>query len=304
MRDFSNLTEFLNSFGQNELTYLANAPLCDFSTFKIGGNALFLIFPKCEGAFIKTVEKIKNENVRFTVIGNGSNILFSDKGFDGAVISTKLMNKISLSKNVLYAESGASLTALSLTAQKNSLSGLEFAYGIPGSVGGAVYMNAGAYDGEISAVLKESRYFDPETLEISSLQGSEHDFSYRHSAYMDNDFVILSASFELKEGKCDEIKAKMDSFMQRRAEKQPLNYPSAGSVFKRYPGYFTAKLIDDAGLKGFSVGDAKVSTKHAGFIVNKGNAKAEDVLALIEIIKKKIFENNGIHIETEIKYIE
>ncbi len=190
-----------------------------------------------------------------------------------------------------------------LTAQKNSLSGLEFAYGIPGTVGGGVYMNAGAYGGEMAQVVTHTRYFDMVTGEVGEYRGDEHKFAYRHSIYDGTGKVILSVDLTLKPGDSAQIRAEMDDYMNRRKEKQPLEYPSAGSVFKRGDGFITAKLIDEAGLRGRRVGDAQVSEKHAGFIVNRGAATAADVLKLIEIIKNEVKEKFGVTIHCEIKYI-
>ena len=196
-----------------------------------------------------------------------------------------------------------SLNALASYALQNSLTGIEFAYGIPGSVGGAVYMNAGAYEHSVSEVIVETDYVDRDGKE-GHLVADEHAFGYRRSAYMKNSSIVTSATFVLKKSDPAVIKATMDDLMARRREKQPLEYPSAGSVFKRYPGYFTAKLIDEAGLKGYSVGGAQVSTKHAGFIINKDNATAEDVKQLISIIKQKIYSIYGIEIECEIIIVD
>jgi UDP-N-acetylmuramate dehydrogenase len=187
-------------------------------------------------------------------------------------------------------------------ACRAGLSGLEFGYGIPGSVGGGVYMNAGAYEHDLSEVVIKSWYYDTEKRGFGLTGYEEHGFSYRHSAYMGTSKIILSVEMQLKEGDPAVIRAQMDDYMARRRAKQPLEYPSAGSAFKRYPGYFTAKLIDEAGLKGFSVGDAAVSEKHAGFVINKGNATASEVKELMAIIEEKIFEMQGIHIEREIIY--
>ncbi len=196
-----------------------------------------------------------------------------------------------------------SVTALSVAAYRASLSGLEFTYGIPGSVGGAVYMNAGAYGGEIKDVCISSRVYNPDTCEIEVYSGNEQRFGYRESVYMNSPLIILSSDFRLKESDPVEIDALMRKLMNQRIEKQPLDLPSAGSVFKRCEGYFTAKLIEDSGLKGMTVGGAQVSEKHAGFIVNKGGATASDVLRLIEHIRNVVYMNFGVNIQPEVRYI-
>lgn len=287
------------------LTYSENEPLAPLSTFKIGGKADFAVYPLSQEGLVAAVTAAKDCEVRYGVFGNGSNLLFADEGFRGAAIFTTKMNKVRREGNILIADAGASLTGLAVTAMKAGLSGLEFAYGIPGSVGGAVYMNAGAYDGEIASVVTKSFYHTPDmpSDEVAWLEGDAQGFGYRTSAYQGSDKLILSAHFALKEGDPVEIKAKMDDFMARRRSKQPLEYPSAGSTFKRYPGYFTAQLIDEAGLKGLTIGGAQVSEKHAGFVINRGTATAKDVLDLIERIKSAIYEKNGICISTEVQII-
>ena len=274
------------------------------SSFRIGGKAKYGVWPKSESAFCAVIDYLTEEKIKFTVLGNGTNVLFSDEGYDGVVVFTTSLKKIRCSRNTIYAEAGASFTNLAAFARNSGLSGLEFAYGIPGTVGGAVYMNAGAYDGEVSKILQKSAYFDPVLSKRGELYNRSHEFGYRESAYMKNGCVILSASFELVPGDVDEINTKMEGFLAARREKQPLEYPSAGSAFKRYPGYFTAKLIDEAGLKGLTVGGAQVSLKHAGFIINKGGATSSDVKTLIKRIQDVIFEKNGIRIEREVRYID
>ncbi len=280
--------------------------LSPLTSFKIGGRADCVVFVKSKQALVDICRTLKENGERFMVMGNGSNLLFADDGYRGAVVVTTDMNNITCDENVITAEGGASLMKLALTAYEHSLTGFEFAYGIPGSVGGAVYMNAGAYVSEISEVIKSCTCFDTHTNEIITLDRAECDFSYRNSIFEKNGdrYVILEASFELAPGQKGEIRALMDDFMSRRREKQPLEYPSAGSAFKRTPGYFTARLIDQAGLKGFSVGGAQVSTKHAGFIINTGNASARDVRSLMEHIQKTVKEHFDVDIESEIRIIE
>jgi len=299
--DMSGLDELIAFLDSNNISYEKDCELSRHSSFRIGGKADIAVFPDANRAPV-LLTALENANMRYTVIGNGTNVLFSDNGYRGVVVFTGRMDEVIVNGCELTAGAGYSLTALASVALKNGLTGLEFAYGIPGSVGGAVYMNAGAYGGEISDVLYESDCFDPQRG-IITLRSDEHDFAYRRSVYCDNNFTIISAKFKLREGDREEIREKMNELMRRRKEKQPLDMPSAGSTFKRYPGYFTAALIDEAGLKGYSIGGAAVSEKHAGFVVNTGTATASDVLALIDHIKNKIYEKHNIIIETEVRII-
>ncbi len=287
------------------IDHLANEPMSLHTTFKIGGAAKAFISPRDGEELSFAVNAASDLGVKTFVLGKGSNVLFDDEGYDGAVISTLSLDKIRVSDNMITCDAGVSVTSLSRFALEKSLAGLTFAYGIPGSVGGAVFMNAGAYGGEIKDVLMSSTYLDTTDGKIKTLTAKEHDFAYRYSSYKAHlDRVILNATFLLREGDHNDIKAEMDDFMDRRRTKQPLEFPSAGSVFKRYPGRYTAQMIDEAGLKGAAVGGAEVSVKHAGFIINKGGATSADVTALIELIKKTIFEKFGIEIECEIIRVE
>ncbi len=294
------IEEFFSSLN---IEYRKNFLLSGASSFKIGGPAAYAVYPKNENELKLISHFCRNEKIYHIVIGNGSNVIFSDDGFDGVVIITTEMKKISASDNLITAECGVSITHLASEAAKLGLGGLEFAYGIPGSVGGAVFMNAGAYSGETKDVIESVRWYDTETGEFGEYSNEENLFDYRKSIYQSSEKIIVSASFRLHEREPELIKAEMDDYMSRRRAKQPLEFPSAGSTFKRYPGYFTGKLIDDAGLKGFLIGGAQVSEKHAGFIVNRGGATAKDVFAVIDAVKKKIFELNGIEIECEVRYI-
>ncbi len=294
----------------NTLEVLENEPLSKHSSFKIGGEARYAIFPKSKDELISAIETVKRSNVKFAIVGNGSNLLFDDDGFDGAIIFTKNMSSTeyvhSASGTFIRAECGKSLTELASEAGKrHSLAGLEFAYGIPGTLGGAVYMNAGAYGGQMSDVVIETEYFDPSTNEIKVISKEEHDFSYRHSIFEDHpEYVILSTLLELKEGTAEDIFAAMSKNMSARKEKQPLEYPNAGSTFKRPGGnLFAGKLIEDSGLKGYTVGGAQVSEKHAGFIINRGGATCRDVLAVIEHTKNTVLEKFGVELECEVIYI-
>ncbi len=275
------------------------------TTFKIGGKAKLALFPLDTEAFVGALNALTNGGVKFMTVGNGSNLLFADEGFDGVVVITTQMKDIRTDGNMVLAEAGAPLTKTAAVARDASLTGLEFAYGIPGSIGGAIYMNAGAYDGDISQVLVSCRAYDTVDKKIVTFDNTGCDFSYRNSIFEKSGvrYHIIDAAFELTQGNKAEISAKMDDLISRRREKQPLDYPSAGSAFKRLDGYYTARLIDEAGLKGYRVGGAKVSTKHAGFIINAGGATAKDVRELIAHIKKVIFEKYGLNIEEEIRIV-
>ena len=301
-KDYVSYGEYLRKYG---IPYSEYEPMSAHTTFKIGGPARFFVTPKDDIQLSRAFNGAKNYGIKTFVIGKGSNLLFDDEGYDGVVITTLSLDTISVRDNFIACFAGYSVTALSRFAMENSLKGLSFAYGIPGSVGGAVYMNAGAYNGEIKDVLIGSCYLDLNDGETKVLRAKEHKFGYRYSSYKDHpERIITSAAFKLEHGNKEEIKAEMDDFMERRRTKQPLEFPSAGSVFKRYPGRYTAQMIDEAGLKGASVGGAEVSVKHAGFIINKGGATCRDVLTLIDLIKTTILNKFGIEIECEVIHVE
>lgn len=287
------------------LTVLENESMKEHTSFKIGGKAAVFAVPQTVEAMAFVCQCALDTGVKKYILGSGTNVLFDDCDYEGVVISTKGLDGVEVNGNIISCGAGASVTAVSRIAMENSLNGLTFAFGIPGSVGGAVYMNAGAYNGEVSYVLEKSTYLDINDGKIYELSAEDHMFDYRFSSYKKHpERVILAADFSLKEGNKDEIKAEMNDFMDRRRSKQPLEYPSAGSVFKRYPGRYTAQMIDESGMKGFSVGGACVSEKHAGFIINTGGATACDVRALIELVENKIRENFGIEIERELIYVK
>lgn len=289
--------------------------LADYTSFKIGGEAGLAVFPRDVGELVETLRRLYGEGARCVVLGNGTNVLFDDAGYNGAVVILGEMKHfdgivdasgasgLAPDEVIISADAGYPLTRLASDAAALSLTGLEFAYGIPGSVGGGVFMNAGAYGGELSDVVYRSRWYDPDSGETGYFTRDEHEFAYRHSIYMDCRRVILSAEFRLKVGDKAQIRALCDDYMSRRREKQPLEYPSAGSVFKRGNGFITAKLIEDAGLKGCAVGGAQVSEKHAGFIINRGGATASDVLRLIRHIQATVRDRFGADIECEVRYI-
>ena len=278
--------------------------LCTASTFKIGGKADIAVFPKNEDERATVVSFVKRSNSRFEIRGNGSNVLFSDEGYRGIIIFTKNMSSLSVDNNKIIAGCGTKLISVSRFARDNSLSGLEFANGIPASIGGAVAMNAGAYGSEISNVLVSSRAFNTVTEEFITLSKEEHLFDYRKSIYSEKkELICVCAELELYIGDKNEIDKILQQNTESRRQKQPLNLPSCGSYFKRPVGYFAAKLIDDCSLKGLSVGGAQVSEKHAGFIVNTGSATANDVITLAQEIKRIVYEKFGVILQEEVKYI-
>ena len=281
-----------------------NYPLKKHTSFKVGGDADIAIFPNSREEIITALKTLKENNIPVTLMGRGSNMVVSDKGIEGAVLvlADNFAEMKQISPEIIEASAGVKLSNLCMFAMKRGLGGLEFAYGIPGTVGGAVFMNAGAYDGETAKVIESVEYLtkDGEILRISA---EECDFSYRHSVFMENGGTVLSARFKLEFKSSDEVKEKMDDFLSRRKEKQPLEYPSAGSVFKRPEGYFAGALIEKSGLKGYSVGGAQVSVKHAGFIINKGGATAEDIKNLVKEIQNKVKADSGVDLKCEIRFI-
>ncbi|WP_297392994.1 UDP-N-acetylmuramate dehydrogenase [uncultured Peptoniphilus sp.] len=292
-----NINENFGDFFYDEL-------MTNHTSFCVGGPANLLIKPKDEESLIEILKEIKKNNYNFYILGNCTNIIVRDKGFDGIII--KLKNKLNEVKKVsdteIYAGAGASLKKVSEFAMENSLTGLEFTHGIPGSLGGGVVMNAGAYDGEMKNVIKSVRLLD-ENYEVIEVPCQDMNFSYRHSLVQERDLIVLGATFSLNPGNKDEIREKYEEFDRRRAEKQPLDMPSAGSTFKRPTGYFAGKLIDDSGLRGFTHKGAGISEKHCGFVVNKNKATASDVLETIEIVQKVVHDKFGVNLEREVKII-
>jgi len=283
--------------------YFINEPMKLHTTFKIGGNADVFVVPENEEQSVLAISACRDLSIPYTVIGNGSNLLVKDGGIRGAVIAfTGKMGKISLSENVIEAQSGTLLVSVCRFAAENSLSGLEFAFGIPGSVGGATYMNAGAYGGEIRDVVLSVKALFPDG-QVRELSGDEAKFGYRTSVFEKNDAVILSAKFKLTKDNKDEIEARMNDVMQRRKDKQPLEWPSAGSTFKRPQNGYAAAMIDQCGLKGRTFGGAQVSEKHAGFVINKSGASCSDVLNLMQVIKNEVFSKTGVELHPEVKII-
>jgi len=298
-------TEILNKYKLSNIPFELNEPMSEHTTFRIGGPADVYARPFDVESFITALTIAKEEKIRFFVLGRGSNLLFADEGCRGVIISTENLKNINISENTIICDCGVTLTTLSQKARDAGLAGLSFAYGIPGFVGGAVYMNAGAYGGQISDVLVKTTYYDVNTGEISALFGDDHKFGYRDSVYKrDINKIILSAEFELKKGDSNVIRSEMEDYMERRRSKQPLEFPSAGSVFKRPEGYFVGQIVEESGLKGKTIGGAKVSEKHAGFIVNVGGATAKDVLELVEFIKDVIRSRYSVELVCEIIYVK
>ena len=300
------MTEILDSLG---IEFAENEPLSKHSTFRIGGKADVAVYPKSKEELRSVIRLCIDKGIKYAVIGNGSNLLFSDNGYRGAVIFTKKLVGSSIEEKdgyaLISAHCGDSLGGISRKAYLEGYSGLEFCFGIPASVGGAVYMNAGAFGSEISCVLVSAQLYDAKADQFRELSAGELDLSYRHSRFMNDDMLIcVGATFKVYKGNGEEIKARMDEYKAKRMSSQPYDMASAGSYFKRPEGYYAAKLIDDAGLKGLRVGDAEVSKKHAGFIVNLGEATAEDVLRLAELVKNTIYEKYGVTLESEVRYVE
>lgn len=294
--------DFISFLEKNNIPYEKNVPMSAHTTFKIGGAAEYFITPNTQNELVAVIGAAKQNGINCFILGNGSNLLVSDNGIDGAVISTLNISEISVSGNILTCGAGASVRTVCLAARDNSLSGLEFAYGIPGSMGGAFYMNAGAYGGEIKDVALEATCLT-ENGDIVNIAAADMALGYRTSIFKTKELIILSVKLKLNLGDRDKINDAMNDYFSRRTDKQPLDYPSAGSTFKRPEGYFAGALIEQNGFKGFSVGGAAVSEKHAGFIINKGNATACEVKELIKTIKEKVKKNDGVTLETEVIFV-
>ncbi|WP_404406682.1 UDP-N-acetylmuramate dehydrogenase [Jeotgalibacillus malaysiensis] len=279
-----------------------NVPLKDYTYTKIGGNADYLAIPESIEELTKAVTFAKKNNIPWMVLGNGSNVLIQDGGIEGLVILTTSLTNMTIDVEKITVQAGAPIIEVSRAAHDHSLSGLEFACGIPGSVGGAVYMNAGAYGGEIKDVCTHVTVLTPEGS-VEKLPAEKMAFDYRTSAIPDENWIVLEAEFVLEKADQHMIKAKMDELTYLRESKQPLEYPSCGSVFKRPPGHFAGKLIQDSNLQGVQIGGAQVSLKHAGFIVNKGDATAKDYLNLVQHVQKTVKEKFGVDLEKEVRVI-
>lgn len=289
---------------ENGWSVQENAPLSAYTTFKVGGPADLLITLPDTAAAVKLLAVCRETDTPTFLLGNGSNLLVGDKGmrgvtwrFDPAAATCRFENE-----TTVVCDAGMSLLKLCNTVKEHGLSGLEFAFGIPGTVGGAMYMNAGAYDGQMADVVKAATVIRSNGC-VDTVSADEMALSYRHSAFMDNGDIVTAVTLCLKKGDKAAIRARMQELMDRRRDKQPLEYPSAGSFFKRPPGYFAGALIEQSGLKGFSVGGAAVSEKHAGFVINKGNATAADIVALSEVVVEKIKAKTGVTMQPEVRFV-
>ncbi|UXC68089.1 UDP-N-acetylmuramate dehydrogenase [Limosilactobacillus oris] len=285
-----------------EIEIKQDEPLMHYTYTHTGGPADWLAFPKNVEEVQTLVAYANDHQLPLTVLGNASNLIVRDGGIEGLTLILTRMNKISVTGNRVTAEAGAAYIETTIAARDHSLTGLEFAAGIPGSIGGAIFMNAGAYGGETKEVVESATVLLPDGT-IKRLTNEELDFGYRHSSVQDNHGVVLDATFSLQPGDHDEIAAKMDELNARRAAKQPLDLPSCGSVFKRPTGYFAGKLIHDAGLQGYTAGGAQVSTKHAGFIVNIDHGTASDYVAVIHHVQQTVKEKFGVSLQTEVRII-
>lgn len=289
--------------GCTDRPLLLDEPMSRHTSFRIGGPADMMAMPKNETELCNLLQKAAANNIPVTLIGNGSNLLVRDKGIRGLVIKLgNMLNEIKVEENGITFGSGVSLALASRKAAENSFTGMEFAVGIPGSIGGAVYMNAGAYDGEMANVVTSVRVMDA-AGKVTVLLADDLQFAYRKTALQNSGLIVTSVTVTLKKAEQSDIYAKMDDFSQRRISKQPLELPSAGSMFKRPPGYFAGTLIDQTGLKGYTVGGAQVSEKHAGFVVNIGNATAADVLQLIKDVQDRVMAAHGVYLQPEVLVI-
>lgn len=288
-----------------EKNFRENEPMKRHITFKAGGPAAYLVTPENADKLAGVIKLCRKSGVRYQIIGNGSNVLFTDDGYDGVVIVIgKKMSSITVDNSVVSAGAGAKLAALASEAAAHSLTGLEFASGIPGTVGGAIVMNAGAYGGEIKDVIISATVYDCENDGIVILGNDELELGYRQSVIQKMEYIVLEACFELEHGDKNEINEKIKDLNDRRKSKQPLSYASAGSTFKRPEGYYAGGLIEECGLKGFGVGDAKVSEKHAGFVVNTGGASASDILSVIKHVQDTVYEQKKVRLEPEVRIIK
>ena len=294
--DYAKLEELCRRL---DVKFSKDEPLAQYTTMKIGGNCDILVCPDSEEDIAEIAKLCRIENIPFFVLGRGSNVLVSDKGYRGCIIYTcGSAAHITVDGTSITASAGTSLTAVCKAALENGLTGIEFAYGIPGSVGGALFMNAGAYGGEMKDVVASCHYID-ENGKLCTMSAEDMDLSYRHSTFSGRNCIITSVTIKLQNGNKNEIKEKMQELMSRRRDKQPLEYPSCGSTFKRPVGYFAAALIEECGLKGFTIGGAQVSEKHSGFVINRDNASCSDVMAVVKEVKRIVFEEKGVELECE-----
>ncbi len=299
------MTNIISSLTEYGIHYAENEQLSKYTSFKTGGPCRLMIKPATVDEVKTVFSLLKSSGYPFHIIGNGSNILAPDEPGDDVYICTSEMSDISVTETedggIITAGSGAILAKVAYTAYTHGLTGLEFAHGIPGSLGGACVMNAGAYGGQMADVVESTTYLNANG-DIVTVKGEEHQFGYRKSVFSANDYII-SSSIKLVKGNPSDIKAKMEELAAKRRASQPLEFPSAGSTFKRPEGYFAGKLIEDAGLKGTTIGGAQVSTKHAGFIINIGNASSNDILKLISQVQDVVYKDSGVMLEPEVRII-
>lgn len=281
---------------------LQNEPMSKHTTFRIGGNADVFVTPNTTESLEAIISYVTNNNIPYYIIGNGSNLLVKDNGFRGVIIQLyKKFANIVVNDNVITAQAGALLSTVAKTALSNSLTGMECLSGIPGTIGGAVCMNAGAYGGEMKDIVVKTKVIH--NGKIETISNNDSDFGYRKSKIMSENMIVVETVLSLKKGNKEEIQSKMSELLTQRNSKQPVELPSAGSTFKRPEGYFAAKLIDDSGLRGYSVGKAQVSPKHCGFVVNNGGATAKDVLTLMHNVSSVVEDNFGVKLEPEVRII-
>lgn len=297
------MEEFINVLKTKDLGLIKyNEPLSKYTTYKVGGNAKVVAFPNDILCLKELLKLIKEYRIEYKVIGNGSNLLFSSKEYDGIIIILSNLNEISINNNQLICESGASSIMAAIKASNSGLSGLEFLTEIPGSIGGAVYMNAGAYGNDIQSVINSIKVLN-NNLEIVTLTKDMLDFSYRKSLLQEKDYICLEATFDLKSTNKDIILNKINEYKIKRKNSQPLEYPSAGSVFRNPTNNYAGKLIEETGLKGMKIGGAEVSTKHANFIINKDNATPEDIYNLINLVHRRVLEKHNIDLKIEQEFV-
>ena len=296
------MTKLVDFFKTKSIEFALNVDLKEISTFRIGGNASIVCYP-CNALQVSAIVRYcRDNNIRYIGIGRGSNVVFPDNGLKTLLIKTDKLDSIQKKDDSFVFGAGVMLARASKFTVDNGYAGMEFAYGIPGSVGGAVFMNAGAYGGEMSQIVSATEYVDNDG-EICTLSCKDHDFGYRHSYFSDKECIITSTSVLLCRGSKSESEQKIHELQAARKSKQPLEYPSAGSVFKRPEGYFAGKLVQDCNLKGYSIGGATVSEKHSGFIINTGDATCDDVRNLVSHIQKVVYDKFGVSLECELKFI-
>ncbi|MCH5249109.1 MAG: UDP-N-acetylmuramate dehydrogenase [Lachnospiraceae bacterium] len=282
---------------------LFNEPMSKHTTFRVGGEAECMVLIEKEEELITLVPYLNQVGQEYFILGNGSNLLVGDKGYRGIIISLSAgMNKIEIKDERIFAQAGALLTQTAVAARDAELTGMEFAVGIPGSVGGGIVMNAGAYDGEMKQITESVKVMDEEG-KILILDNDTMEFGYRTSIIKNRPFIVLEVVLRLQKGHKEEIRQKMEELMEKRRSKQPINFPSAGSTFKRPEGYFAGKLIMDAGLRGYSIGGARVSDKHCGFVINTGTATAADIKEVIEEVREKVKERFQVTLEPEVIFL-